>query len=61
MEISRTCDECFTPVRNAFAANFKNGLEVGASVAVTVGGQQLSTSGEANRSTEARTGRKTRS
>jgi len=41
MEISGTCDERFTPVRDAFAANFKNGLEVGASVAVTVDGKPV--------------------
>jgi CubicO group peptidase (beta-lactamase class C family) len=38
MEISGTCDERFTPIRDVFASNFKNGLEVGASVAVTVDG-----------------------
>jgi CubicO group peptidase (beta-lactamase class C family) len=41
MEISGTCDERFTPVRDAFAANFKNGLEVGASVAMTVDGKPV--------------------
>ncbi len=38
MEIFGTCDERFTPVRDVFASNFKNGLEVGASVAVTLDG-----------------------
>jgi CubicO group peptidase (beta-lactamase class C family) len=38
MEISGTCDDRFTAVRDVFASNFKNGLEVGASVAVTVDG-----------------------
>ena len=41
MEISGLCDERFAPVRDAFAANFKNGLEVGASVAVTVDGKPV--------------------
>ena len=41
VEIFGTCDERFTPVRDAFAANFKNGLEVGASVAVTVDGKPV--------------------
>ena len=41
MEISGLCDERFTPVRDAFAANFKNGLEVGASVAVTLDGKPV--------------------
>jgi CubicO group peptidase (beta-lactamase class C family) len=41
MEISGTCDTRFTPVRDAFAENFKNGLEVGASVAVTVDGESV--------------------
>ena len=41
MEISGSCDSRFSPVRDAFAANFKNDLEVGASVAVTVDGQPV--------------------
>jgi CubicO group peptidase (beta-lactamase class C family) len=34
-----SCDEQFAPVRDAFARNFELGLEVGASVAVTVDGE----------------------
>ncbi|HVX18197.1 MAG TPA: serine hydrolase domain-containing protein [Acidimicrobiales bacterium] len=34
-EIHGSCDEAFAPVRDAFAANFDSGLEVGASVYVT--------------------------
>ena len=35
MQIHGTCDPRFAPVREAFEGNFKDGLEVGASVAVT--------------------------
>jgi CubicO group peptidase (beta-lactamase class C family) len=38
MEISGFCDARFARVRAAFETNFKNGLEVGASVAVTLDG-----------------------
>jgi CubicO group peptidase (beta-lactamase class C family) len=41
MEIFGTCDDRFTAVRDVFTANFKNGLEVGASVAVTVDGRPV--------------------
>lgn len=41
MEIFGTCDDRFIPLRDAFAANFKNGLEVGASVAVTLDGKPV--------------------
>ena len=39
MDVHGTCDDRFTGVRDAFAANFDQGLEVGASVAVTVDGE----------------------
>ncbi len=38
MEIHGTCDARFEPVREAFAANFASGLEVGACAAVTLDG-----------------------
>ena len=41
MEIHGSCDSTFEPVREAFAANFANGSELGASVAVTVEGQPV--------------------
>jgi CubicO group peptidase (beta-lactamase class C family) len=41
VEISGTCDDRFAPLREAFEANFKNGLEVGASLAVTVDGKPV--------------------
>ncbi len=41
MKISGSCDDRFSAVREAFANNFKNGLEVGASVAVTVDGESV--------------------
>jgi CubicO group peptidase (beta-lactamase class C family) len=41
MNISGSCEERFSPVRDAFEANFKNGLEVGACVAVTVDGESV--------------------
>lgn len=37
--IHGTCDERYGPVRDAFEANFANGLEAGASVAVSVDGE----------------------
>jgi len=41
MKISGSCDDRFSAVREAFANNFKNGLEVGASVAITVDGKPV--------------------
>jgi CubicO group peptidase (beta-lactamase class C family) len=41
MEIHGTCEPGFEPVREAFAANFDAGLELGASVAVTVDGRPV--------------------
>ncbi len=40
-EIHGTTDPAFAAVRDAFAANFEEGLEVGASVAVTVDGKPV--------------------
>jgi CubicO group peptidase (beta-lactamase class C family) len=40
-EIHGTCDERFGGVRDAFAANFAQGLDVGASVAVTYRGEPV--------------------
>jgi CubicO group peptidase (beta-lactamase class C family) len=40
-EIHGTCDERFTAVRDAFATNFDNGLDVGASAAVYLDGEPL--------------------
>ena len=39
--IDGTCDERFGPVRDAFAANFDRGLDVGASVSVVLDGQTV--------------------
>jgi CubicO group peptidase (beta-lactamase class C family) len=39
--IDGTCDERFEGVRDAFAANFDQGLDVGASVCVTLDGQTV--------------------
>ncbi len=39
VEISGTCGEGFEPVREAFASNFEQGLDVGASVAVYLRGE----------------------
>jgi CubicO group peptidase (beta-lactamase class C family) len=39
--IDGTCDERFTAVRDAFAANFDRGLDVGASVSVVLDGQTV--------------------
>src|SRR5579885_3325573 len=40
-ELSGVCDERFKPVREAMAANFEKGLDVGASVAVTLNGELI--------------------
>ena len=40
-EIHGQCDEKFARVRDAFAANFDNGLDVGASFAATVNGETV--------------------
>ena len=39
MEINGICKPEFAPVRDAFEANFAEGLEVGASAAMTVDGE----------------------
>ncbi len=39
VEIHGNCDERFSRVKNAFARNFKSGLEVGASFAATIDGE----------------------
>ena len=36
MEVQGTCDPRFEAVRQAFASNLENGLDVGASFAATV-------------------------
>ena len=41
MEIQGRCDEKFARVRDAFAANFANGADLGASFAVTVNGEYV--------------------
>jgi CubicO group peptidase (beta-lactamase class C family) len=41
MQIHGKCDERFTAVRDAFAANFNEGLELGASFVATVDGQPV--------------------
>ena len=41
VEIHGFCDERFSGVKDAFAANFVEGMEVGASVAVTLGGNYM--------------------
>ena len=41
VEIQGRCDEKFARVKDAFARNFNDGLEVGASVAVTVDGENV--------------------
>ncbi len=41
VEISGTCGEGFEPVREAFASNFEQGLDVGASVAVYLRGEPV--------------------
>ncbi|MCU1453877.1 MAG: serine hydrolase [Acidimicrobiales bacterium] len=40
-EIHGTCNEAFEPVRTTFEKHFEEGLEQGASVAVTVGGEPV--------------------
>ena len=39
VQVQGTCDERFAGVRDAFAANFDQGLDVGASVAVVHEGE----------------------
>ena len=39
MDVHGTCDDRFTPLRDAFVANFDQGLDVGASVAVALDGE----------------------
>jgi len=41
VEIHGFCEERFAPVREAFAANFADGLEVGAAVAATLRGEPV--------------------
>jgi CubicO group peptidase (beta-lactamase class C family) len=41
VKIHGTCDERFEAVRKAFAGNFEQGLEVGASAAVTLDGEMV--------------------
>lgn len=41
VEIQGTCDSSFDAVREAFAANFEAGLDVGASVSVTKDGEKV--------------------
>ena len=41
IEINGTCEEQFLPLKEAFAANFDAGLEIGASVAVTHQGRSV--------------------
>jgi CubicO group peptidase (beta-lactamase class C family) len=41
VKIEGTCDPRFKNVRDAFAANFENGLEVGAAVAATLEGKPI--------------------
>src|SRR5215217_4621000 len=40
-DVQGRCDERFSAVQDVFAANFDNGLDVGASVAVTVDGEPV--------------------
>ena len=39
--IDGTCDAAFLGVRDAFAANFEDGLELGASLSISIGGQNV--------------------
>ena len=39
MDVHGTCDDRFAPLRDAFVANFDQGLDVGASVAVALDGE----------------------
>lgn len=41
VEIQGRCDEKFASVKDAFAKNFEHGLDIGASVAVTVEGENV--------------------
>ena len=41
VEIHGRCDEKFVSVKDAFAKNFEHGLDIGASVAVTVDGESV--------------------
>ena len=41
IEIHGFCDEQFEPVKEVFAKNFEEGLEVGASLAVTINGKYI--------------------
>ena len=41
IEIQGFCDDNFLPVKKAFKNNFDQGLEVGASLAVTVNGHYV--------------------
>jgi CubicO group peptidase (beta-lactamase class C family) len=41
VEIHGRCDEKFASVKDAFAKNFEDGLDIGASVAVTVDGENV--------------------
>src|SRR5215472_10194553 len=41
IEIQGFCDELFEPLRKAFVANFDEGLELGASLAVTLRGKSV--------------------
>jgi CubicO group peptidase (beta-lactamase class C family) len=41
MKLNGHCDERFAPVRDDFVANFENGLELGASVCVTLEGEPV--------------------
>lgn len=41
VEIHGRCDEKFSSVKDAFARNFNQGLDTGASVAVTVDGENV--------------------
>lgn len=40
-EIHGFCDEQFEPVKKVFAENFKSGLDVGASLAITIKGKYV--------------------
>ncbi len=41
MEVHGSCDDAFTPVRDVFARHFDDGLDIGASVAVTLDGNPV--------------------
>ena len=41
LAVEGTCDPAFEAVRDAFASNFENGLETGASLAIGVNGRQV--------------------